>query len=151
MPRYIDVDHVNEQLKKWKRGCEEDNSEEAADSFQDCIHLIRDTHTADVVPRAEYEKVKAENEELKRRLERVIKDNCEDICKHCKNQIECKSKECEAYVSGVGDIDGKYPTMKWSCEDFDFGTCPMMEKTPCNGCVDNDYCGFKLRDAQGED
>jgi len=109
------------------------------------------TITTDVVPRAEYEKVKAENEELKRRLERVIKDNCEDICKHCKNQIECKSKECEAYVSGVGDIDGKYPTMKWSCEDFDFGTCPMMEKTPCNGCVDNDYCGFKLRDAQGED
>jgi len=74
MPRYIDVDHVNEQLKKWKRGCEEDNSEEAADSFQDCIHLIRDTHTADVVPRAEYEKVKAENAELKRRLEQQLKE-----------------------------------------------------------------------------
>lgn len=32
------------------------------------------TITADVVPRAEYERVKAENEELKRRLEQQLKE-----------------------------------------------------------------------------
>ena len=69
----------------------------------------------------------------------------EDICKYCKNNIKCKGKECEKYCEGIGDVDGKFPDWKWSCEDFDFGTCFLLENTPCNGCFENDARGFEWR------
>ena len=69
----------------------------------------------------------------------------DDICKFCENKIECKKKECEKYCEGIGDADGKFPDWKWTCEDFDFGTCPMMIDTPCYECFDNNYSGFKWR------
>ena len=58
-----------------------------------------------------------------------------DICEFCKHYIKCSGEECECFISGVGDAEGKYPNWKWTCEDFDFGTCPKLENTPCNGCI----------------
>ena len=58
------------------------------------------------------------------------------------------SKECDKYIEGVGGYgqDGKhFPDWKWSCMDFDFGTCPRLEDTPCNECFDNDCKGFEWR------
>ena len=69
----------------------------------------------------------------------------EDTCFYCKNYIACKGKECEKYCSGIGDVDGNFPDWKWTCEDFDFGTCPLLENTPCNECIENDFKGFKWR------
>lgn len=69
----------------------------------------------------------------------------ENICSYCKNNIECKGKECEKYCEGVGDVDGKFPDWKWTCRDFDFGTCPLLESTPCNECFANNAEGFEWR------
>lgn len=73
----------------------------------------------------------------------VLKKYCDELCSHCKNKVECNSKECKEYISGTqGYINDKPVEFNWSCEDFDYGTCPMMEHTPCNGCFERDYDGF---------
>ena len=71
----------------------------------------------------------------------------EDICHYCKNNIECKGKECEKYIEGRGCWDDKrcHHDWAWSCRDFDFGTCDMLENTPCNGCFKNNNEGFEWR------
>ena len=71
----------------------------------------------------------------------------ENICKYCNNDFECKSKECEKYIEGKGcwDANKCYHEWDWSCQDFDFGTCDMLENTPCNGCFDNNFKGFEWR------
>ena len=70
-----------------------------------------------------------------------------DICNYCKNYIECKGKDCPKYVEGKGCWDDKrcYYDWAWSCKDFRFGTCDMLENTPCNGCVKNNHKGFEWR------
>ena len=78
----------------------------------------------------------------------VLKRDSDDICAYCKNRIECKSQQCEKYSSGVGDVDGNYPDWKWDCMDFDYGTCSLLEDTPCNGCFDDDCKGFEWRGQQ---
>ena len=78
----------------------------------------------------------------------VLKRDSDDICAYCKNRIECKNEQCEKYSSGVGDVDGNYPDWKWTCMDFDYGTCSLLEDTPCNGCFDDDYIGFEWRGPQ---
>ena len=69
----------------------------------------------------------------------------ENICSYCKNNIECKGKECKKYREGVGDVDGRFPDWKWTCMDFDFGTCFLLEDPPCNVCFENDCKGFEWR------
>ena len=72
----------------------------------------------------------------------------ENICSYCKNNIECKDKECKKYCEGKGAYgqDGQYfPDWRWNCKDFDFGTCPLLENTPCNGCFENNAKGFEWR------
>ena len=78
----------------------------------------------------------------------VLKRDSDDICAYCKNRIECKNEQCEKYSSGVGDVDGNYPDWKWTCMDFDYGTCSLLADTPCNGCFDDDYKGFEWRGPQ---
>lgn len=78
--------------------------------------------------------------------ELVIKS--ENICHYCKNNIECKGKDCEKYIEGQGGYgqDGQhFPDWKWTCKDFDFGTCPLLENTPCNECFDDNCKGFEWR------
>lgn len=71
----------------------------------------------------------------------------EHICKFCKHNFECKGKECDKYIEGKGcwDANKCYHEWDWSCQDFDFGTCKMLENTPCNGCFDNNNKGFEWR------
>ena len=72
----------------------------------------------------------------------------ERICHYCKNNVECKGKQCEKYCEGKGGYgqDGQhFPNWKWTCQDFDFGTCPLLENTPCNECFENDCRGFEWR------
>lgn len=74
----------------------------------------------------------------------AYRKGCDDICDHCKNKVNCDSKKCTGYISGNdGFIDGKPVKFKWDCRDFDYGTCSMMENTPCFKCFENDYSGFQ--------
>lgn len=70
-----------------------------------------------------------------------------EICEYCKHNTECRGKECPKYINGQGctDENGKYVDWKWSCEDFDYGDCPLLENTQCNGCIQNGNKGFEWR------
>lgn len=60
----------------------------------------------------------------------------DEICPYCKHNYHCGGIECDEYIEGVGMTDekGNYYDWKWSCEDFNWGTCVKLENTPCNGC-----------------
>ena len=94
---------------------------------------------------ARAEAAEAERDAAVEDMTAVLKRDSDDICAYCKNRIECKNEQCEKYSSGVGDVDGNYPDWKWTCMDFDYGTCPLLEDTPCNGCFDDDRKGFEWR------
>ena len=94
------------------------------------------------------ERLTAERDAAVEDMTAVLKRDSDDICAYCKNRIECKSQQCEKYSSGVGDVDGNYPDWKWTCMDFDYGTCFLLADTPCNGCFDDDYIGFEWRGQQ---
>ena len=68
-------------------------------------------------------------------------------CEYCKHYQPCLSKECALYVEGIGaeDQNGYMHDWERSCEDFDYGTCPLLENTPCTGCIRNNYCGFEYK------
>ena len=91
-------------------------------------------------------KLGKENSILRSALIDQIKRWNDDICNHCANRIPCEKKDCDYYQEGVGGwIDGqRVEDFKWSCQDFDFGTCDKMMNTPCEGCFVNDYDGFTL-------
>ena len=93
------------------------------------------------------------NKEFTKKFEALLKDfkefmlNPDDVCKYCKHNQPCYGKECELYVEGRGawDKQGCKHDWEWSCEDFNFGECPKLENTPCNGCIKNNMQGFKWR------
>ncbi len=106
---------------------------------------LRDSEAANMIENlsAQCAKQRKECDKWKLRAEAAEKDlhsiirYAEDRCKLCTHYRPCHGKDCPQYVSGVGATgpNGKeYPDFKWSCEDFDYGTCPAMEDTPCNGC-----------------
>ena len=79
--------------------------------------------------------------ELQLKLENANKDinlaiSTDDYCLLCKHYIKCNGEECDCYEEGVGctDENGNYFDLKWTCKDFNWGECPKMENTPCNGC-----------------
>ena len=82
--------------------------------------------------------------ELEEKIEKLILKESEDPCKYCVNYKKCPGRKCSDYISGKGCVDssGKQVDCNWSCMDFDFGTCSLLENTPCNGCVDDCYKNF---------
>ena len=70
-----------------------------------------------------------------------------DPCKYCKHYIPCLGKECKCYVEGTEAWDQKGCKLdwQWSCMDFKYGECEMLENTPCNGCMTNKLKGFEWR------
>jgi len=78
----------------------------------------------------------------------ILKEGTYNICDYCKNYIECKGEDCDCYDKGIGVIgkNGKeFPDFKWTCIDFDYGTCEKFKDTPCNGCYLNNCNGFKWK------
>lgn len=79
----------------------------------------------------------------------LLKAKDDDICSKCKHQMRCEGKQCPEYIEGRGgEMDGKWVDFRWTCEDLDWGDCPMMEDTPCHGCLTGDYGGFELKEEQ---
>lgn len=97
------------------------------ESIPDCRVLTDDSDAA--AWKKKYEAVLAD-------LHSIVK-KCDDGCVLCVHNHVCQGEKCPKYEKGVGAVgkDGtEFPDFKWSCMDFDWGTCPMMENTPCNGC-----------------
>lgn len=94
----------------------------------------------------EYQKLLKKYQRLEKDFMQLIA-NSVDACKYCKNHIECKGKDCPKYVQGKDCYDDKrcHYDWVWSCEDFNFGTCDLLEHTPCNGCIDNNLKGFEWK------
>ena len=80
-------------------------------------------------------------------IDKLFKVKVSDgVCDYCEHNIPCLGKDCECYVDGVGlyDSEGKYYDWKWSCMDYDFGTCDKLINTPCCECIkDYQWSGFK--------
>lgn len=82
------------------------------------------------------------NKQLIKRIGALLKDfkelaiKSEDACKYCEHYQPCDGKKCKDYIEGKGAWDNNncYFDWVWSCEDFNYGECPKLENTPCNGC-----------------
>ena len=63
-----------------------------------------------------------------------------DHCKFCKHFINCEKEKCPYHEEGTGmedDKGNKYPDMKWTCMDFNYGTCRKYEEegnADCRTC-----------------
>lgn len=112
-------------------------------SPEECRLFIR--CQAQDVSRRELKLEKA-NDLLRSALEKYITENGDDICEHCKNHIPCTPDDCDKYEEGSGGWINcqRVDDFKWSCKDFDYGTCDKMAGTPCDGCFRSDYSGFNL-------
>ena len=67
-----------------------------------------------------------------------------DSCEFCAHYYPCPSlpQDCKHYCEGIGaqgENGQEYPDFKWTCQDFNFGTCGALENTPCNGCFYEDH------------
>lgn len=62
-------------------------------------------------------------------------------CDFCKFQVTDCSKNCKNYQEGVGVVDenGNFFEWKWTCFDWEFGTCDRLENTPCHNCWAKNY------------
>jgi hypothetical protein len=59
-----------------------------------------------------------------------------NACNYCTNRVECNGKDCPYFCQGdFGFIGAEKINFKWTCEDFDMGTCGALENTPCAHCV----------------
>lgn len=110
-------------------------------------------HSRQYIPAllAEVRQLQRERDAAVEVLIKLIKQS-DDMCAYCKNHIECKGEQCEKFEKGVGGTgnDGTaFPDWHWQCTLFNYGTCGMMENTPCNGCFENDYKGFEWRRSCG--
>lgn len=99
------------------------------------------------------EKLNSENKQLTNKCEALLRDfkefmlNRDNPCKYCKHNQPCKGEKCEAYIKSkdAWDHNGCKHDWEWSCEDFNFGECPKLENTPCNGCIKNNMSGFEYK------
>ena len=88
------------------------------------------------------EKLTDENQQLTEKFSILSKDfneviiKSEDVCKYCKHHQPCEGRNCKDYIEGKDAWDDKhcYHDWVWSCQDFNYGECPKLENTPCNGC-----------------
>lgn len=82
------------------------------------------------------------NKHLIKRISVLLKEirelaiKSEDVCKYCKHHQPCEGRNCKDYIEGKDAWDDKhcYHDWVWSCQDFNYGECPKLENTPCNGC-----------------
>lgn len=86
-----------------------------------------------------------ENVQLRTLLSEVLKSNNAHACDYCKNHICCDGMSCDCYEEITGVFEGETKIRKFDCMDLNFGTCRKLEKTPCNGCIENNFSGFELK------
>ena len=79
-----------------------------------------------------------------------FKDHTEFVCSCCKNEIECKGKECPCYQNlgnKLYDKETGQPFIyngDFTCMDLDFSECEFYDGTKCRECIkSNDISGFE--------
>ncbi len=83
--------------------------------------------------------LEADRDAWKRRAEAMECDlhisinHLDNRCELCDHNQPCGEGICPQYIGGVG-VTG-HPDWEWSCMGFEFGTCPALVNTPCQGCV----------------
>jgi hypothetical protein len=94
--------------------------------------------------------LKAERDAAVEDLKRAI--DSDDVCTFCKHDVFCQGDKCDKYIEGKGATNdkGELVDWDWTCMDFNYGTCPKLENTPCDGCFENDMSGFEWRGVQCE-
>ena len=83
-----------------------------------------------------------ENKQLIKKINMLFQDfkevvlESDEVCKYCKYQQPCEGKSCKQYIEGVGGwLHNEYHhDWKWNCQNFNYGECPKLENTYCNGC-----------------
>lgn len=87
------------------------------------------------------------------KLYRYFAEHCESLCECCKNNIECKGKECPCYETfhEGRDKDGNvfFWSQEISCMDLNFGDCEMYANTKCYDCIHSEI-GYDEFDWNGE-
>ena len=157
------IDRLRKANKDYGEGRTQDffrvclDCEEAADTIQYLLDGADEVNQALREQIEENERLKAESARLTAERDAAVADirfmlsHPDDGCDLCGNKRECKEEKCPAYTSGIGAIDqqsGKeYPDFKWTCMDFDYGTCDFLENTPCNGCDFKNH--WQWRGAEG--
>lgn len=80
-------------------------------------------------------------------------EHSESLCDCCKNNIECKGKECPCYETfhEGRDKDGNiyYWSQEISCMDLNFGDCELYDGTKCYDCIHSET-GYDEFDWNGE-
>ncbi len=86
---------------------------------------------------------------------RALAADSEDICEYCKHHAlahlasHCLSDgRCKHYVEDIVEADGKRHDWQVTCQDLDFGACPLLKNTPCAGCAKGDLKSFEWRGLQ---
>lgn len=93
------------------------------------------------------------NRQLTKWLNAAVEDikkaiDSDDICSFCKHNVFCQGEKCDQYIEGEGMENtktGTYTDEKWTCMDFNYGTCPKLANTLCNGCFENNMDGFEWK------
>lgn len=91
-------------------------------------------------------------EEFNNYLYKFWLEHYSDICKYCKNKIECKEEKCPKYENYGNKGYFVHPdgtqseeqifTYDTTCMDLDYGDCPLMEDSPCHNCFENSNSNF---------
>lgn len=77
----------------------------------------------------------------------TLKKMDDELCEKCAFNHKCDGEKCPFYEAGRGGwINDQYVDWEWSCQDLNYGECAVLKNTPCNGCFDNDFAGFKLKE-----
>lgn len=98
-----------------------------------CIACGRPTMAAHVIDSECYDAVAR----YKKLYIEMLKQYDEGVCDKCANKVSVVcGEDCPGYEYGhTAYIDGEKVNVLWTCEDFDFGSCKILENTPCNKCI----------------
>lgn len=121
-------------------GYSEQRDHEAADMIESLSTRLEFTQDLFEIEKEQLDKAfnvisiwKHRAEAAERDLRSIIRQ-ADDGCRLCAHHQPCRGKDCPNYIGDKED-----PRLTWPCDVFDFGICPPLENSPCNGCVFNNH------------
>ena len=80
-------------------------------------------------------------------LKMVLSEGQDDPCSFCEYQFTKCNEDCDCYQKGTGmqDEEGNYYNWKWTCMDWDYGTCDKLINSPCHNCFETNLSNWKYK------